>query len=464
MTDNMYFTEDCNPTLKAQAQKILPALNAVSYGRVVVDAQVCIVGANDNYLAFIGKDFNAIANKPMRKINAGTHLPTVVRSGEPEYLYLLTYDGNKETINWRHCIASSIPLRDEEANTVIGAVGIVVFTDTDITRLRPLLEGIEKQQNKEAAKWRAIHRFEHIKGNNATLQKAKDLANRAADRDCAILITGETGTGKELFAHAIHNASYRNRAYFVPLNVAGISRERLEEEIFGVPAYAESRMAGKLQLANRGTLFLDEVGELPLPAQALLLRVLEEKTVAKIGADLKSAVDVRIISTTRLDLQTMVKDGSFLDALYFRLNGMMITLPPLRKRLEDLLPLCEHLLPRFGKDRKVDRDALRVLRAHSWPGNVRELCHVLERVCIYHDKPKLTATEFGSVLPGGPGIKELPSRSLEEAIQETERTEINCALCATSGNVAEAAEKLGITARTLYNKISGLGISIPSRS
>lgn len=199
-----------------------------------------------------------------------------------------------------------------------------------------------------------------------------------------------------------------NHGHFVPLNVAGISRDRLEEEIFGLPAYAESKqsvLAGKLKHANEGTLFLDEVGELPRPAQALLLRVLEENTVAMIGVNLKSAVDVRIISTTRLDLQTMVKDRRFLDALYFRLNGIMITVPPLRERPEHLLPLCDHLLPSIAGGRKVDRDALRVLRAYPWPGNVRELRHVLQRVCVvYPDKLKLTATEFGSVLPGGPGI------------------------------------------------------------
>ncbi len=347
MADNFHFIEDCDPTLIAQAEKLIPALNAVFYGCVLVDERVRIVGANDDYLGFIKKDFDAIANKPMRDINPRTHLPGVVETGEPDLLYLLSYGPNT------HCVASSVPVRND-AEEVMGGIGIVVFKDTDIARLRPLLEAMVALRDKHESKWRARYTFEHIKGSNPALKEAKTLAERAARRDCAILFAGETGTGKELFAHAVHNASYRE-GRFVPLNVAAIPRERLEEEIFGVAAFADTKLPGlegKLKLANGGTLFLDEIGDLSPPAQALLLRVLEEKAVAKIGVNQRAVVDVRISATSR-DLKALVKNGRFLKELYYRLNGVTITLPPLRERLGDTQALCEHLL----KEIKLGREA-----------------------------------------------------------------------------------------------------------
>ncbi len=237
----------------------------------------------------------------------------------------------------------------------------------------------------------ADYTFDDIIGSSRKMQQQIHVAKEYAKSSFSVLITGESGVGKELFAQSIHNYSPRRKGPFIAINCANFPENLIESELFGYVAGAftgasKNGNIGKFELANHGTLFLDEIGELPYHFQSKLLRVLETMTVTRIGSNQSLPVDVRIVAATNRDLRQMVKDGFFRDDLYFRLGVLNVDIPPLRNRKEDLLLLAEALLAQ-GKDpassgAKIERSFQKVLEAHAWPGNVRELRNVLNRASI----------------------------------------------------------------------------------
>ena len=314
---------------------------------------------------------------------------------------------------------------------------------------------------------RRARRFEQIVGDSAALKVVLEQAQRVAAVDSTVLIHGETGTGKELIAHAIHNASPRSGQALVKLNCAAIPFDLLESELFGHErgafTGAVSQSIGRFELADKGTLFLDEVGDIPLSLQPKLLRVLQEQEFERLGSGRTHRVDVRVVAATHRDLEQMVKRGQFRDDLYYRLSVFPIALPPLRERLEDIGPLAEHYVEvfsrRMGKHiNGIPDELLNIFKSYSWPGNIRELQNLIERAVVLAND---------SVLPNPlrlTAAASLLGSAAREAFRESDRTRILRALENTGWRVGGsdgAAARLGLNRTTLISRMKKHAIFRP---
>ena len=309
----------------------------------------------------------------------------------------------------------------------------------------------------------AVFPFGEIIAGDGKMQAALDLGRSVAPTDATVLITGETGTGKELMARAVHHWSARAEQAFVAVSCAALAETLLESELFGhekgafTGAVAQRR--GRFELAHGGTLFLDEVGEMTPALQAKLLRVLQEGTFERVGGTKTVTVDVRVIAATNRDLQRLVAKRTLREDLYYRLNVFPIVLPPLRERPADILPLAEHILRqasrRFGRQiTGFTGEAQALLQEYPWPGNIRELQNVIERAAILCREAHIAPAHLH--LSTSPGVS---SPVAQKTLRELEREAILSALTACHGNRREAAKRLGIGLRTLYTRLRGYGIS-----
>ncbi len=306
------------------------------------------------------------------------------------------------------------------------------------------------------------HRFHDIVSKSPLMRDVLELSKTAARSSSTILILGDSGTGKEILARAIHAESARAEKPFVPVSCAALTETLLESELFGYEkgafTGAAGRREGKFEAASGGTLFLDEIGDISPKLQLDLLRVLEERKVTRVGGTEAVAVDVRIVAATNREIRKAVDEGRFRQDLYYRLNVIALTLPPLRERKEDIPLLVDYLLERLGVEmgrdvEGVSAEAMSLLMAHSWPGNVRELRNVLERGLVVTKSPVIQATDLGLTLGGTP---EPPVRPA--SLSEVERHHIAAVLSQTGGNVSQAARILDIDRVTLYNKIKKYGL------
>jgi two-component system, NtrC family, nitrogen regulation response regulator NtrX len=314
-------------------------------------------------------------------------------------------------------------------------------------------------------------------GSSTAMAEVRELIARVAPSDARVLISGESGTGKELVAAALHTGSPRRDKAYVRTNCAAIPRDLVESEMFGHErgafTGATERRIGRFELAHGGTLFLDEVGDLGAEAQAKLLRAIEAKEIERVGGGKSIRVDVRIISATNRDLVTAVATGSFREDLFFRLNVIPLSLPPLRERREDIDALVLHfsalLRTQTGRAAPLFApDAMAKLRAHHWPGNVRELANIVERLAILHPGRTLGARDIETVLPAVRGVDRVtPSAAetaplpLSDALDVYERQLIAAALDEAGGNIAEAARRLQTDRPNLYRRMRRLSIGSP---
>jgi two-component system response regulator HydG len=306
--------------------------------------------------------------------------------------------------------------------------------------------------------------FEGIVGKSQAMQRVVGTARQVASSDIPVLIMGESGTGKELIARAIHNNSRRRKERLVALNCAGLSESILEDELFGhikgAFTGAQSEREGRFEHADGGTLFMDEIGDMPAAMQAKLLRVLENGEVVRLGSNEPIKVDVRLISATNRNLDEMVAERKFREDLFFRINGIKITIPPLRERREDI-PLLIHFFVQQSAERygkvidAITPDAQQVLMSHPWPGNVRQLKNVIENMVVLTTKQKLDVDSLPSDLRAAVptdhvgGMNNLVGISIEQAEKELIRNTLKL----VNGNREQAAKILGIGERTLYRKI-----------
>ena len=308
----------------------------------------------------------------------------------------------------------------------------------------------------------------HIIGDSKPMRELAKRLLRVAPSDLPVLIQGETGTGKELIARSVHESSHRASGPLITENCGALTESVLSSELFGHEkgafTGAAHRKRGLFELAHGGTLFLDEVGELSPRVQVNLLRVLQDGSLRRLGSETSIQVDVRIVAATHRDLEAMVREGSFREDLYYRLQGATLTLPSLRERLEDLEPLIAHFLEEVGSSVRVTREAWRVLQAYRWPGNVRELRAEVLRWHVFCDcwvrledlDPKLLGTSPNPT--SSPEPRALPN-SLADAVACAENVAVQAALDNAAGNLSKAARLLKIDRNTLKRKISKLGIS-----
>lgn len=354
-----------------------------------------------------------------------------------------------------------------------GSVGVV----HDVTEIARLSEELE-QQKRLVRKLTSKYTFAEIVAESAVMQQAVEQAQRAAETPATVLLRGESGTGKELFAHAIHNASNRRGAQFIRVNCAAIAESLLESELFGYAegAFTGARKGGKRGLfeeADGGTIFLDEIGEMPLGLQAKLLRVLQEKEIVRVGEAKPVAVNTRVIAATNAQLEERIRQGSFREDLYYRLNVFPIVIPPLRHRKEDIPRLVSHLLTKFNEEygrhvQGASPAALQALVEYSWPGNVRELENIIGRAIIAmrtHDRvvearfvPPLGSGGSQATGAGGRTGSAVSGLPLDEVVAAAERGALMLALEESRGNKTEAARRLGIAPRTLYYKLERHGL------
>ena len=332
------------------------------------------------------------------------------------------------------------------------------------TTLVRTLECTQLRRQVNVLRAELAERFRMV-GSSRALEQVRDLVSRAAPTTAAVLITGESGVGKELVARAIHLQSRRQAERFVALNCAAIPKDLIESELFGHErgafTGAEASRTGKLEQADKGTLLLDEVADMSAAAQAKLLRFLEHPEVVRLGSNDAILLDVRVMAATNKDLAACIKDGSFREDLYHRLNVVAVRVPPLRERLEDIRELAAFFLERFCRQHNraltLDPACIAVLRGYDWPGNVRELRNLVERVVVLARTNPVAPDELRAFL--GVRSSAVQDGTLKAALDRAEREAVQKALAAEGGSVTAAARVLGVGRASLYRVLKRHGIT-----
>lgn len=417
------------------------------------------------YADFLQVKREEVIGKHVRDVIENTRMDVVIKTGVSEIAEVQEINGNK-------MIATRIPVFVK--GNVVGAVGRVLFRDiNELNALYMKISKIEKELNLYKDEFKKVnsakYSLDSIISESKSMHKIKELTKRTAKTNSNVLILGESGTGKELFAHAIHSISRRANAPFIKVNCGAIPYELLESELFGYEegSFTGAKKGGKIgkfKAADGGTIFLDEIGDLPMNMQVKLLRVLQDKEIEKIGSNSSEKVDVRIITATNRDLEEMVSEGKFRLDLYYRLNVLTIKVPPLRERKDDIPILSEHLIQKISRREniRVDRisdSALEYLKRYNWPGNVRELENILERAINFLDEETVIKPEhLPSKITGIMRKKKI--RSLKLTLEEVERQAIIDSLIFSNGNKTKAASILDISRTSLYEKIDKYNIEL----
>ncbi|HET8859485.1 sigma-54 dependent transcriptional regulator [Marivirga sp.] len=347
------------------------------------------------------------------------------------------------------------PWQNEKLVATIHAAAQLKNSYNQVSRLEQ-----EKQQLEESID----APFKSIIGESKALQNVFTIIDKVAATDANILILGENGTGKELIARALHKKSTRKDHSFVSVDMGALTDSLFESELFGHKkgAFTDAKIdrAGRFEIADKGTIFLDEIGNLSAPLQAKLLNVLQSRTVTRLGSNEAIPFDTRLICATNEDINARVKEGDFRQDLLYRINTVEIHLPALRERIEDIPLLADHFLNIYAKkykkgDMKISQNALRLLQKYHWPGNIRELQHAIERSLIMADQSILEADDFFFLSKGG-NSSSPQSGAMDDSfnLEDVERQTIQKAIQIHGGNISKAADELGLTRASLYRRLS----------
>jgi DNA-binding NtrC family response regulator len=347
------------------------------------------------------------------------------------------------------------PWQNEKLVATIHAASQLKNSYNQVSRLEQ-----EKQQLEESID----APFKSIIGESKALQNVFTIIDKVAATDANVLILGENGTGKELIARALHKKSNRKDNSFVSVDMGALTDSLFESELFGHKkgAFTDAKIdrAGRFEIADKGTIFLDEIGNLSAPLQAKLLNVLQNRTVTRLGSNEEIPFDTRLICATNEDINSRVNDGDFRQDLLYRINTVEIHLPALRERIEDIPLLAEHFIGIYAKkykkgDMKISQNALRLLQKYHWPGNIRELQHAIERSLIMADNSTLEADDFFFLSKGGNSNSQQNS-SMDDSfnLEDVERQTIQKAIQIHGGNISKAADELGLTRASLYRRLS----------
>jgi transcriptional regulator with PAS, ATPase and Fis domain len=422
-----------------------------------------ILYMNRFYADLLKTDKDEAVGKHIKTFFPESRLPGVVETGEMEL-------GQKCSLRADVAlVVNRIPVK--MGAETIGVLLQTIFKDyTEINELMARLNLLEKEvkyyKRGLDTMLSATYTFDSIVGKNTRIREAKRVAEKYARTDAAVLIVGATGTGKELFAHAVHLASKRKRGPFVCVNCAAIPKDLLESELFGYEtgAFTGARQkgkTGKIELAHKGTLFLDEIGDIPVGAQSKLLRVLETRTIEKLGGLKTLEVDFRLIAATNRDLRAMMDRNEFREDLFYRLNTMIVEIPTLSERTDDIPGLVSHFLVTKPGIRVSDQ-AMAVLRNYPWPGNVRELKNVVERALSLADGALIDLEHLPHEIRTSKSkchqTQQTTFKPLSEELACYEKEILVEALSVNRGNMAQTARLLGISRSTLYEKCKAHGL------
>ncbi|MBC7105060.1 MAG: sigma 54-interacting transcriptional regulator [Firmicutes bacterium] len=447
----------------------------------VVDREGRVIYASEGSARRLGLDRRAMLGRRMREVRGDCLMETVARTGVPQLGRIWRAAGKATPV---------MVLPIVENGVVTGAICKSIFASLE--EAREFMDRLRLHQVAAAgrdpgrAEEGAADPFATIVGESEEIRKSKELARRAAATDATVLLLGESGTGKELFARAIHQASRRSGKPFVRVNCAGIPEALRESELFGYEegAFTGARKGGKpgkFELANGGTIFLDEIGDMKLSMQAKLLRVLQEGEIEKVGSTRSHRVDVRVIAATNRNLYERVQQGEFREDLYYRLDVVTLEIPPLRRRREDIPLIAEHYVELLAHKMarevpQLDPEVLALFQAYPWPGNVRELVNVLEAGLCFCPGPTLRVEHLpphflararhaapgrrgGARAASPPGCDAAAGpRRLGRLLHDTEFVALQEALEMAKGNKKRAAALLGISRSSFYNKLRRYGL------
>lgn len=449
-------------------------------GIIIIDRSGIVVLVNQSFADVLDTTPQAMIGKHIHQAyhnSQASRMPLVMETGRPEIGYV-------HYMNGREVIASRFPLIKE--GKVIGCMGKILFKDIrEITLIANRLQTTPEtnQRSRSVPGKESLFKYDinSIIGKSQKIVELKETLLRVACKGSNVLLRGESGTGKELFAHALHAASPRRYAPFIKVNCAAIPEHLLESELFGYTEGAftgakKGGQVGKFELAHKGTIFLDEIGDMPLSMQVKMLRVLQEKELTQLGGSMPKSVDVRVVAATNSNLEQLVRDGKFREDLYYRLNVVALTIPPLRERKEDLVTITRHIIEQFNAEfgltiQGLEPEAWDVILAYDWPGNIRELRNVIESAFNVAIGSFIRRDEFPSQLsrfvntsaaavPSAPlpGMGEdmsvwLGVRSLEEIMDAIEKNLIDKALERCNGNKLHAAQMLKISRPGFYKKL-----------
>lgn len=447
-------------------------INLTDDGFVVVDKNNRITDINDKYCEFLKTSSSEAVGKPVTEVIQTSKLPELMQMGVKETGMVIKIGEDTGFTEDALVLVNRAGIRGADGE-MIGAIAQVRFRLQTMDSAQKLMEKYnELEYYKDQYLKNTGSYFEEALGSSDVFKEVKKQGIKAARTSFPVLLTGETGTGKEVFANAIHNASDRRDKPMISINCAAIPGELLESELFG---YEEGSFTGakkggkkgKIELANEGTLFLDEIGDMPLSMQAKLLRVLQEKEIEKIGGYKTIPVDIRIIAATRKNLEEMIEQGLFREDLYYRLNVINIEMPPLRKRKSDIPILAKHFLDRLNREYKssiiLSKEVLECFEGYMWPGNIRELDNVIKSAYASCDSFRIKLIDLPSKMVASHRVSEESrdeTKRLAGLMEEYEKNIITEELRKYSWNCKKAADELGIHKSLLYKKIAKYGIDL----
>jgi PAS domain S-box-containing protein len=429
---------------------------------VVVDREGKIIYINHNYCEFLEVNREETIGRHVTEVIENTRMHIVAQTGKEELADLQFIKGN-------YMIANRVPIIKN--GEVIAAFGTVFFRDTQewmkmdshvkslLTRMQPYIQKIDSGVK---------YTLDDILGESQQIISLKEKVKMVSNSDISILIRGESGTGKELFAHSIHQLSSRSQKPFIKVNCGAIPENLLESELFGYEEGAftgakKGGKKGKFQLANGGTLFLDEIGDMPLSMQVKLLRALQDGEIEPIGSTKSISVDVRIIAATNRPLENMIEEKRFREDLFYRINVVPFSVPPLRERAEDLTLLIAYFIDkvtnRLGKRiAGIESSVMEILKSYSWPGNIRELENVIEAAVHLTKGEQITLDSLPDYLQTQTAIYRFNNKKLKDIVEETEKWVLMQSLDRNKDDKVLVGRELGISRSTLYEKLNKYGL------
>ncbi len=456
-------------------------MNFDNDGIIIVDRNGIVVMVNQSFARILDTTPQAMIGKHVDQAylnSQPSHMPSLMETGKPEI-------GIVHYFNGKQVYANRFPLIKD--GKVIGSMGKIIFKDIrEIPLIARQLQSADetRSQHRNLTGKEILFKYDinSIIGQSRKMTELKEMILRVSRKNSNVLLRGESGTGKELCAHAIHAASSRRYAPFVKVNCAAIPEHLLESELFGYTEGAftgakKGGQIGKFEQAHTGTIFLDEIGDMPLYMQAKMLRVLQEKELTLLGGSSPKMVDVRVVAATNSNLEQLVRDGKFREDLYYRLNVVTITIPPLRERMEDVNALTKNFIDQFNAEFGLDvqglaAEAWEIFKRYDWPGNIRELHNVIESAFNVVTGPLIMRSHLPDQLarlvpPAGEhaavdsaqGTEEfirasLGRKDISQIMDDFEKVLLRKAIEACAGNKLQAAHLLGISRQGLYKKLN----------